>query len=114
MAGLGAVGTRYAESAVCIALAYKVNNNGKDIPLDKSIFESKELDKIVDLGQHDTPQELKAIYNFLKNDFDKGGSWYDTTLVTAQKLYTANSGVGGKLLKKKNIHSIIFTEILLL
>ena len=99
MAGLGAVGTRYAESAVCIALAYKVNNKGKDIPLDKSIFESKELDKIVDLGQHDTPQELKAIYNFLKNDFDKGGSWYDTTLVTAQKLYTANSGVGGKLLK---------------
>ena len=39
MAGLGAVGTRYAESAVCIALAYKVNNKGKDIPLDKVIFE---------------------------------------------------------------------------
>ena len=32
MAGLGAVGTRYAESAVCIALAYKVNNGGNDIP----------------------------------------------------------------------------------
>ncbi len=99
MAGLGAVGTRYAESAVCIALAYKVNNKGKDIPLDKVIFESKELDKKVDLGKHDTKEELKAIYKFLKNDFDKGGSWYDTTLVTAQKLYTANSGVGGKLLK---------------
>ena len=45
MAGLGAVGTRYAESAVCIALAYKVNNDGKDIPLNKAEFESEELDK---------------------------------------------------------------------
>ena len=41
MAGLGAVGTRYAESAVCIALAYKVTHRGEDIPLDKAIFESK-------------------------------------------------------------------------
>ena len=99
MAGLGAVGTRYAESAVCIALAYKVNNGGKDIPLDKTIFESNALDKKVDLGRHDTKTELKAIYNFLKTDFDKKGNWYDTTLVTAQKLYTADSGYGGKLLK---------------
>ena len=99
MAGLGAVGTRYAESAVCIALAYKVNNGGKDIPLDKTIFESNALDKKVDLGRHDTKTELKAIYNFLKTDFDKKGNWYDTTLVTAQKLYTANSGYGGKLLR---------------
>jgi hypothetical protein len=75
MAGLGAVGTRYAESAVCIALAYKVNNGGKDIPLDKTIFESNALDKKVDLGKHDTKTELKAIYNFLKTDFDKKGNW---------------------------------------
>ena len=99
MAGLGAVGTRYAESAVCIALAYKVNNKGKDIPLDKAIFESKDLDIKVDLGKHDTKTELTAIYNFLKTDLDKKGNWYDTTLVTAQKLYNANSGFGGKLLK---------------
>ena len=70
MAGLGAVGTRYAESAVCIALAYKVNNGGKDIPLNKAEFESEELDKIVDLGANDTPKELTAIYNFLQTDFN--------------------------------------------
>ena len=99
MAGLGAVGTRYAESAVCIALAYKVNNGGKDIPLDKDEFESDALDKIVDLGPNDTPKELTAIYNFLQTDFNKGGNWYQTTIDTAHKLYTANSGFGGKLLR---------------
>ena len=101
MAGLGAVGTRYAESAVCIALAYKVNNGGNDIPLDKAIFESRALDVKVDLGIYDTKKELSAIYNFLKTDFDKGGNWYDTTIDTAHKLYTANSGFGGKLLRQE-------------
>ena len=99
MAGLGAVGTRYAESAVCIALAYKVTHRGEDIPLDEAAFKSEKLDLIVDLGPNDTPQELIAIYKFLQTDFNKGGNWYQTTLDTAQKLYTANSGYGGKLLR---------------
>jgi len=46
--GAGATVTRWAESAVCIALAYKTKNNGKELPLDMDEF--NKMDVIVDLG----------------------------------------------------------------
>ena len=36
--GAGTTVTRWAESAVCIALAYKTKHNGKDLPLDMDEF----------------------------------------------------------------------------
>ena len=79
--GAGAEVTRYAESAVCIALAYKTKTNGKDLPLDITIF--NKMDDVVDLGPNDTKNELKSIYEWLKGD-DK---WFETTIETADIIY---------------------------
>lgn len=79
--GAGTTVTRWAESAVCIALAYKTKHNGKDLPLDMDEF--NKMDEIVDLGPHDTKRELKLIYDWLKGD----DVWFDTTIETAKIIY---------------------------
>ena len=79
--GAGATVTRWAESAVCIALAYKTKNNGKELPLDMDEF--NKMDVIVDLGPHDTKRELKLIYDWLKGD----DVWFQTTIETAEIIY---------------------------
>ena len=79
--GAGTTVTRWAESAVCIALAYKTKNNGENLPLDMDAF--NKMDAIVDLGPHDTKRELKLIYDWLKDN----DTWFETTIETAKIIY---------------------------
>ena len=79
--GAGTTVTRWAESAVCIALAYKTKNNGKNLSLDMDAF--NKMDAIVDLGPHDTKRELKLIYDWLKDN----DTWFETTIETAEIIY---------------------------
>jgi hypothetical protein len=79
--GAGTTVTRWAESAVCLALAYRTKTKGKDLPMDMKVF--NEMDAVVDMGKHDTKKELKLIYDWLA----KNPSWYDTTIKTAKIIY---------------------------
>ena len=87
--GAGTTVTRWAESAVCLALAYKTKTKGKNLPMDMKVF--NEMDAVVDMGKHDTKKELKSIFDWLQ----KNPSWYDTTIKTAKIIYE-------KKLKGKN------------
>ena len=87
--GAGTTVTRWAESAVCLALAYRTKYKGKDLPMDMGAF--NEMDAVVDMGRHDTKKELKLIYDWLQ----KNSSWYETTIKTAKIIYD-------KKLKGKN------------
>ena len=92
--GAGTEITKLSESAVCVALASLVHLGDFNLDEETTI---NAIDKVLDLGNQNTKQEIKRVLDWLKTD----EMWLNSVIMCAEKIKTK---LGNKLTKSHHFH----------